>query len=176
MADTKNVFTVGCFLLILVGLLSSCSVIKKKNTDSAEPQLAGMLTQKPLPPEENQKMMKDVAGNWFYGHNLKNNILQINTIIVFPPYAILALGNVVLNVSGYESIGVGSVLSEENKEKWNSVYDSFTAGPGRFTSAVAGKEFITRDMAGEKIKRYIMRTNPAEASLDIPSNEQWQIE
>ena len=123
--------------------------------------------------------MSDVAGNWFYGQGLGSSALTVGTIVVFPPYAVLALGNVILNLSGYESIGVSTVLPEEEKKSWNSFYDSVTSGPGRFTSAVAGREFVTNDMAKQKMASYLERTEvkaSTEKRLNIPANEQWNVE
>jgi len=155
-------------LFLLLPVLSACSVLQKKENKES----VNVKDVKPLKPEESKALIKDVAGNWFYGHGLGNSMLQVGTIVAFPPYAVVAVGNAVLNLSGYESIGVSTVLPEKSKKKWNSMYDYVTSGPGRMTSAMAGKEFVTRDIAGAKIARYIHTSKPT----DIPSNEQWAVE
>ena len=167
-------------LLSIFILLSACTPLKSEDS-TAQQALQGVKTiaHRPLSQEESKELMGDVAGNWFYGQGLGSSALTLGTIVVFPPYAVLALGNVILNLSGYESIGVGTVLPEEQKESWDSFYDSVTSGPGRFTSAVAGKEFVTNDMAKQTIARYLEKTEvkaSQDKRLDIPANQQWNVE
>lgn len=146
-------------ILLCSAFLFSCSVLKKKSDDN-DVKLAKAMQENPLTPEESKELMKDMAGNWFYGHGVGSSMLQVGTIVVFPPYALVAVGNAALNVMGYESIGVGTVLPEDGKKEWDSMYDSVTAGPGRLTSAIAGKEFVTRDIEGETLARYVKTEEP----------------
>ena len=132
----------------------SC-VTHKKEAGVGDFELASAMQQQPLTPEESKAMLKDIGKNWFYGQGLGHTALQIGGIIIYPPYAFFVLGNGILNIAGYESIGIGTLLPEKPREKWYEFYDTATSGPGRFTASIAGEEFVTKERAATTLKSYI---------------------
>ena len=146
-----------CFVFTLIfsaGPISGCSLLTKKE----EPDIdLKAVTSKPLSPEETKEMLSDVGGNWFYGQGLGGTAVAAGATIAFPPYALVLLGNAALSVSGYEPIGVSTVLPEKGKESWTSFYDGVTSTPGRVTAAVAGEDFRDEAAIKERMKHYTER-------------------
>lgn len=140
------------FQVIMVISVSACSLLKEKKEPQIDFQTA---VEKPLPPEKTEELLEEVGSNWFYGQGLGETALTAGTIIVFPPYAIYVLGNGILSLSGYEEIRVTDALPDQEKEQWNSAYNTVTSGPGRLTAAIAGKEFRGKEVAKEKINNII---------------------
>ena len=127
------------------------------------PEQAGDLAAaagQPLSPEDTKGLLKDAAGNWFYGHGVGNTMVQAGTVAAFPPYLLVVLGNAALSLGGYEPVGISTILPPERREGWLSFYDEVTSGPGRLTAAVAGKEFITRERAKERLQQHLKTVQP----------------
>ena len=139
-------------LLSLLAIAVGC--IPAKRTPEEQPSLTAVVKQ-PLSPEETKALLKDAAGNWFYGQGVGDTMVQVGTIAVFPPYAILLISNAALSIGGYEPLGVSKVLPEEGKNTWDSFYNGLTSAPGRFTAAVAGREFITPKQAQQRVKQHL---------------------
>lgn len=116
------------------------------------------LAKRPLPPEESKELLADLGKNWLYGNGLGGTALNVGMIVTFPPYAIYVVGNACLSMAGYKEIGLGSVLPDRGREAWEDLYDGVTSGPGRFTSAIAGEEYRSRELARIKLDRYLRLT------------------
>lgn len=143
----RSCVSILCFALLIQ--LNACYVEKRS---PEQPDLAATAIKHPLKPEQTKALLKDAAGNWFYGQGVGNTMVQVGTVAAFPPYALVVLGNAALSLGGYEPVGVSSILPGESKEQWRSLYDGVTSGPGRFTAAVAGREFITEERAKQRLQ------------------------
>lgn len=151
-------------LAVVLFLLSfqGCGLIREKQ-DPAPSVIS--ITQKPMPPEEAKALLEDVGSNFAYGYGLGETLLTIGSVVVFPPYAVVVVGNAALSLSGYEPITVSGTLPGEAGKAWGETYDDITGGPGKVTAAVAGEEFRTREVARESLKRY---TSPDKQSGESP--------
>ena len=110
------------------------------------------LARKPMPPEQSGAVLKEAGANWLYGQGLGDTALKASTVVLFPPYALVLVGNAALSLSGYETVGLSNFLPEEGAAVWGSFYDGVTAAPGRVSAAVAGREFRSPEIAREKIR------------------------
>ncbi|MCO6431697.1 MAG: hypothetical protein J5J00_12635 [Deltaproteobacteria bacterium] len=125
-----------------------CGVIREREDNS--PELASIIS-KPLPPEKNEELLTEVGENWLFGQGLGSTALTAGSIFVFPPYALYVVGNGILTISGYEPLYITDALPQSEKEGFNDIYDSVTGAPGRFTAAVAGKEYRTEEAAKQRL-------------------------
>lgn len=138
---------------VLLGAPFGCTPRQSSEPDPA--QIAKQAALNPLSPEEADAMLSDVGENWLYGNGLGETAIAVGSVVAFPPAAIYWLGNVALSAAGYEPIGVSSVLPEDEKAQWNGIYDGISGAPGRVSAAIAGKEFITREHAKERLDKYL---------------------
>ncbi|MDC0357914.1 hypothetical protein OAO01_03790 [Oligoflexia bacterium] len=135
--------------------LAGCSLLKERTASDSEADLQQISKQK-LSPEESKELLGDVGGNWLYGQGLGNTALTIGTIALFPPYALYVLGNSALSLSGYKTVELSDALPEEGKANWGRFYDGVTSGPGRFTAALAGEEYRSKELAKQRLRKYIV--------------------
>ncbi len=145
----------------LVLLLSSC--VLKKQTPENEVDLAAAARQ-PLSPEETKALLNDAAGNWFYGQGMGRTMMQVGAIVVFPPYALFLLGNAALTAGGYQPLRFSDALPPDGRDRFLTFYNDVSSGPGRFSAALAGREFITEEVAKERLARYLKRKDSASVS------------
>lgn len=157
---------------VAVALLAACTPAAS-NQEASPTQLAQAAVAKPLPPEEAREMLGDAGENWLYGNGLGETAFAVGTIVVFPLSAIYWVGNAALSMSGYETIGVGRVLPEEERAQWNGFYDQVSGAPGRVTAAVAGREFITREHAKDRLQKYmpVVEATPVAAAETAAKEE-----
>ncbi len=172
---TNNVLLVKIAALIASLSLSACGIIKEKQEPSPD---VAVLTEKPLPPEQAEKLLEAVGGNWFYGQGLGDAALTVGGIVLFPPYGLFVLGNAVLDVSGYEPVRISDALPDEQAEGYREAYDAVTGVPGRVTAAVAGTEFRTRERAKADIQAILKEAeainNAAQAREETKQLKTWQ--
>jgi hypothetical protein len=141
------------FLLLLAGC---SSLLKEKETP---PENAVALVGKPLPPDQAQELLSDMGEGILYGQGLGDTIINGGTVFLFPPYALLLVGNLALSLTGYEPITVSRMLPENLGNVWSDAYDGVASGPGRAVAAVAGEEYRTREVNRENVNKYL---KPAE--------------
>jgi len=98
----------------------------------------------PASNEELSDMMQDATHDWFYGKGLGTTVLNVGTIIIFPPYALYLLGNAGLQLSGYEPLYITDALPKESKDDVLGVYDMVVSSPGRVTAHLADEEFVEK--------------------------------
>jgi hypothetical protein len=134
-------------------LLGGCTPAAQNGDDPTK--LAQAAIQNPLPPDKANEMLHEVGENWMYGNGVGETAIAVGSIVAFPPSLIYWLGNAALSVAGYETIGVSRVLPDEEKAQWNGFYDGVSGVPGKVTAAVAGREFITRDHAKDRLEKYM---------------------
>ncbi len=127
---------------------SSCGVLTKKET--LHSNIVQLATQ-PMTQEKRSAALKEAGKNWLYGEGLGSMALNVGTAVLFPPYALFLLGNVAISASGYEPLGVSTLLNNDAKEKWQSHYSDFVSGPGRIGAMIADEDYRDRKIAKEKL-------------------------
>ena len=136
----------SCFLFL------GCSTLKE-NKDGPPPLEDVQL--KPLTPEESKEMLGTLGEDYIYGPGLGETALAAGGVILFPPYALVLLGNAALSLSGYDTIGVGTLLPEKEEKAWDSMYDGVVSVPGRVTSGIADTPYRTREDVNNHLKLYL---------------------
>jgi hypothetical protein len=136
-------------LIFLCFLVSACGVLKKKE---ALDQPLPPLPDDSIQPEKAKEALSEVGGNWFYGPGLGNAALNVGAIYLFPPYAAYVLGNAMIGLAGYEEVYISDALPEPDRKQFQEVYTNIADAPGRFTAALAGKEFRTKESARERLR------------------------
>jgi hypothetical protein len=120
-----------------------------------------LLKEKETPPDN---AVAEVGEGIIYGQGLGETIINGGTVFLFPPYALLLVGNLALSLSGYEPVTVSRMLPESLGNAWSEAYDGVASGPGRAVAAVAGEEFRTREVNRENVNKYLKsseKTGPA---------------
>lgn len=136
-------------------LLTGCGLLKERTPQSdIQMEIAEKAVSHPLTPEQTESMMGDIASNWFYGQGVGETMLAVGTVVVFPPYAIYLAGNAILSLSGYQEVRISQALPESGEDIWNSVYDGVTSVPGQMTASVAGREYVSKNVAEDTLKSY----------------------
>jgi hypothetical protein len=150
-----RLYSSAAILLTALNGLGGCTPARKQPGD--ESLNKALMEAGPLEPEEAKALLGGVAENWVYGQGMGETALTAGTILLFPPYAALVLGNAVLDLSGYETIKFSDALPEDRREDWKNIYDSVTSAPGQVSAAIAGKEFRTPERSKEEIKKLLPR-------------------
>lgn len=123
----------------------TASPTKTSSTDFFEnpPSLMDLATEEAEAPapEELKVILAEEGEKWFYGPGLGRTMLNVGTIVAFPPFAIYLVGNAGLKYAGYNPLYVTDLLPEEPRQGVLEVYDGVTSVPGRLTSAADGREF-----------------------------------
>lgn len=128
--------------LVFLGVLSLTVACTPKKVES--PGINQVIAE-PLSPEKTGELITKVGQNWVYGQGLGETALTVGTIVVFPPYALYAVGNAILDLAGYERMDPTRLLPEKAEKAVNSVYDTVTQAPGRGVAKVAGVPFRDRE-------------------------------
>lgn len=148
-----------CIVLAAALFVAACAERKSPEPDPTTMAKAAVLH--PLSPEQTQEMMGDVGENWLYGNGLGETAIAVGSIVAFPPAALYWIGSVAAGAAGYET-GVSAVLPEEERAQWNGFYDDISGAPGKLSAAMAGREFISRDLAKERLQKFIPVTPNSE--------------
>lgn len=129
--------SVVCILLLgcSADFTSSSQVVP---LDSPVSQQSSLIDNAPQSPN-------DVMENWFYGQGLGEAALNIAGVVLFPPYGLYVLGNGVAQALGYEQFSIGDALPEDVGSEYKAGYDEVAGAPGRFTAALGGKEFRSKE-------------------------------
>jgi len=139
-----------------------------------DPSLNQQLNQAPLDPNRVGEVLETAGSNWWFGQGVGETALMVGTVVLFPPYIVAVLGNEALDLSGYERVTVSGLLPGEAGEAWSDAYNSVTSVPGQVNSAIADREFVTREVANENlgaaIKNAQVVTEPNTAD-QIPVNQ-----
>lgn len=137
--------------MLLLGL-SACTRAEKPKPPAIP--LSGLNTA-PLAPEKAKDLASQMGKQWFYGEGVGNTAATVGTIVFFPPYAALVLGNAALSMGGYEQYWLSDVLPEEERTEYRQIYRDVTSLPGRTHAAIAGREFITEEEAAKENERFL---------------------
>lgn len=130
------------FKLVFFGVLSLIIACTQKKVESPS---IGQVISEPLPPEKTGELVTKVGQNWAYGQGIGETALTVGTIVIFPPYAIFALSNAIIDLAGYERIDPVKFLPPDAQDPINSVYDAVTEAPGRGVAKVAGVPFRDKE-------------------------------
>jgi hypothetical protein len=146
-------------------VLCGCGVLKKQdpaNDDQELTRIALEATQKPMAPEQSRKVLEVAGENWLYGQGVGETILDVGTIVLFPPYALFLAGNAVASLSGYEPIRVSEALPDEQQKDWLNMYNGVTSAPGKAAASLAGEEFRTQAEARAQLKAVLRSAHTKE--------------
>lgn len=69
-------------------------------------------------------------------------MLNVGTVVLFPPYALYLLGNAGVAFAGYEPLYVTDALPEPAKKEVLGLYNGVTGVPGRLNALVAGERYV----------------------------------
>lgn len=145
-------------LLTIFLFFTSCSYLLKPKTSKVKLSDVKLALSKAT--EKDYEEIVDTASNsWFYGEGLGEAAVNVGTTVAFPPYAIYLLGNTVLDLAGYEKIGVSTFLSNDSKQKWRKAYSGVVGIPGSLTAVASSKQFVDSEEAEEKIVKIINKIN-----------------
>jgi hypothetical protein len=98
----------------------------------------------PLSPKETGEVVDTALTNFFYGPGLGETALDVTGAMLFPPYALVLIGQTLVRVAGYESPRLIEMFPEEQQQSYDETMDMVYSGPGRLVSAAAGEEYRTR--------------------------------
>lgn len=129
--------------LSLIFFFCACSQTKQSNEPAA---LLGKMLKEPrtTSPEEINQQLDEYTDRWLYGGGMGRTLLNVGTVVFFPPYAIYLLGNAGLAVAGYEPLYITSAIPEGPRKYVLGAYDGLTSVPGRVSASISGREFIER--------------------------------
>jgi hypothetical protein len=119
---------------------------------------------KPPPPEVVKAQLQEQGRNWLYGHGVGRTILNVGTVIAFPPYGLFLLGNAGLQIAGYQPVDVTKAFPEKVSKPLNIAYDEITSVPGRLNAVVAGEQFRDKQI-----------NDTLSASGEVPTDNQLSI-
>lgn len=89
----------------------------------------------------NEKM--EAMGDWwFFGPGIGHTILNLGSVVVFPPYALYLLGNATLALTGNEPVRIIDIFPSGPKEVVNEAIDGVCSVPGRMTSLIASRPYV----------------------------------
>jgi len=96
--------------------------------------------------------LRTYGRHWLYGQGVGRTIVNVGTVVLFPPYALYLLGNAGLALAGYEPLYVTSALPEPARDYTLAVYDGITSVPGRITARIAGEEFQSASVPSTRME------------------------
>ncbi len=102
-------------------------------------------------PTQTKSDLDELKKNWVYGHGIGETALNIGTAVVFPPYALLLVGNAGLVLSGHEPLRLSEALPGGLREGWRGVYDGVTSVPGRVSAGINDEEFRDREVVAASL-------------------------
>lgn len=149
---------IAAFSTIILGACGSLRPLEPSEDPSA-------MARQPLTPEESEELLREAGDNWLYGHGMGATALNIGTVVAFPPYALYLLGKGAMSLAGYEPLEFSDALPDEAEETWNEAYDSVVSVPGRAAAFAAGRDFIDRETAKERLEKYLQ---PREVPREQP--------
>lgn len=159
-----------CAQFTLVGVFASGCAPQRNYTPQATQvdnplnKLSFSVDPAQLTPEEAKAVIGVGATNWFYGQGVGETFLTVSSIALFPPSALLFLGQGALELAGYEKIKVSELLPDPVGAGWGATYDSVTSVPGRLNAGAAGIDYIDQASAERRIHVILERKQeqPAE--------------
>ena len=105
-------------------------------------QITAAAAERPPTSDELSQQLAVAGHRWFYGQGIGTTMLNVGTVVLFPPYAIYLLGNAGVAFAGYEPLYVTDALPEPAKKEVLGLYNGVTGVPGRLNALVAGEQFV----------------------------------
>lgn len=98
----------------------------------------------PLSPKETGEVVDTALTNFFYGPGLGETALDVTGAMLFPPYAMVLIGQTLVRLAGYESPRFIEIFPDQQQHAYDVTMDAVYSGPGRLVAAAAGEEYRTR--------------------------------
>jgi len=158
--------------ILLTSTLTSCgpqNYLRNKSvqeTDILSPQYTKELItgeQKAPNVEQAKRELDTQLGKWFYGHGFGRSLLNVGTIVVFPPWALYLSGNAGIELAGYEPLRITSIFPDKPRDGILDLYDGITSVPGRLNATVANKTFVDSPTAMERDERKTQNRHSSQA-------------
>ena len=159
----KRLFVL-CGLWGLSGMLNGCSLLTKE--EQADLPDVKTIVSKPVAPEQAQELMNAAGENFIYGDGLGEAVATAGTVVLFPPYAILVLGNAALSLNGYQGVWLSDALPEDGRAGWRELYGDMTSAPGRVNAALAGEEYRSETRAKEIMEKHLRALEAPDGGAD----------
>ena len=105
-------------------------------------QITAAAAERPPTSDELSQQLAVAGHRWFYGQGIGTTMLNVGTVVLFPPYALYLLGNAGVAFAGYEPLYVTDALPEPAKKEVLGLYNGVTGVPGRLNALVAGERFV----------------------------------
>lgn len=153
----------ACLIFVVLCFVSACGVSKSPAPEPSSPKVKVTADGKPLPdtpvltlervqkiaaeplsPKETGEVVDTALTNFFYGPGLGETALDVTGVMLFPPYAMVLIGQTLVRLAGYESPRFIEIFPEEQQHAYDATMDTVYSGPGRLVSAAAGEEYRTR--------------------------------
>lgn len=152
--DSMHMLNNYSLLLILLLLIQAGCAAPADQAAQPPLPLSG-INSPALPPEKAEELASQVGRQWFFGEGVGNTVATVGTVVLFPPYAALVLGNAALSMGGYEQYWLSDVLPEEERGEYRLFYRNVTSLPGRTHAAIAGRDFITNEEAALENEQFL---------------------
>jgi hypothetical protein len=130
--------------LSCVAILSACSLSQDSSTSSVSKSLLTKIEQNPLEQHEAEELNGRVIDSFVYGEGLGDSAVKVGAAVAFPPFIFVLLGNAALTASGYEPIGISTVLPEDASKQWQAMYSGVVSVPGKITATAANRDFVAQ--------------------------------
>jgi hypothetical protein len=92
-------------------------------------------------PEEAGEQLQLAGRNWLYGNGFGKTVINVGTVVLFPPYALYLLGNAGLALAGYETLSISDALPDRERGYVQKAYNGITSVPGRLSAVLANEEY-----------------------------------
>jgi hypothetical protein len=149
--------------------------VQADDTDKPLASKLQKLTSEPLTPEQTSELVDTAAGNFFYGPGLGETALDVAGMILFPPYALVVVGNSALSLAGYQPLSIKRVLPEDVKKDYSSVTDTIYSGPGRVVAGVSGKEYLKREKVKDRWDDFANKVEESRAIAKEKNDQESRI-
>lgn len=153
----------ACVIFVVLCFVSACGMSKSPDPEPSSPKVkvgakgrpspdtpvltlerVQKIAVEPLSPEETGEVVDTALTNFFYGPGLGETALDVTGAMLFPPYAMVLIGQTLVRLAGYESPRFIEMFPEEQQQAYDDTMDTVYSGPGRLVSAAAGEEYRTR--------------------------------
>lgn len=154
----------GFLFIIVLYFLSACGMSARPAPETANPPNVNSATPptsppdtpvltlervqkiaaEPLSPKETGEVVDTALTNFFYGPGLGETALDVTGAMLFPPYAMVLIGQTLVRLAGYDSPRFIELFPDEQQQAYDDTMDVVYSGPGRLVSAAAGEKYRTR--------------------------------
>jgi hypothetical protein len=108
----------------------------------------------PPSPKESRELLAEMGADFAYGSGVGETALHAGAVVMFPPYALVLIGNSVAYLSGHEPIGVSDFLPKGSASAWSTFYSELVSVPGRVAAGLAQEENRSPEVVERRMKRF----------------------